>query len=117
MGQEILYKLLVKKDVIPLEAVKKVYINYGCRHTIDGVPYLAHYVEDSRGNYTLKHFPMNDWQLQRAVFNWLTHNLGVLIIKGFLDMTPLVSLQELEQIQTISNETMKKRKRIGEDKK
>lgn len=111
IAQEILYKLIYRKleekKPIHIDEVRRIYIHYGCRYTKDGVPHCAHFFYEN-GQWKPEFTPMDEWQVKIAATKWLTHNMGILILKGYLKATPTVSLEELESAKQITNQSLKR---------
>lgn len=103
-GQSSLYELIVQKldteEKITLVEAKNIWLKDVHTKQYNGVPYRTdHYAErvyDEKGEfrgYTCKDVPMTEEEIDFSVMNWLCKNLGVLVIRGYLEVIPMIELK------------------------
>lgn len=102
-GQASLYDLIVEKlkadDKITIQEAKEIWLTKVHSDVRDGVPYYFDYYaggyHDERGEYRYRgaYKPMQDFHVEVTVLNWLMKNIGLLVIRGYLKVIPMVELQ------------------------
>jgi hypothetical protein len=101
--QMVLFNVICKKlkanTELTFEETKKMYIDTACRNFVDGKPAFYNYYwnrkEDDKGNfigYDSRYEVMPEEYLRRTILIWLTHNIGVLVLKGYLKVLPVIEL-------------------------
>ena len=96
-SQASLYDLMVSKldagDAITYEEAHQIWITKACRNVIDGKPHsLTWRYDHSKEAYTSVLEPMSEDLIKMTVIGWLTRNIGVLVLKGYLKAIPMVQL-------------------------
>lgn len=97
-GQAALYDLLSDKiksgGTVTLPEAREIWLHKVCRNMIDGVPHRTSYfpAEDGTNNWYPKNIPMSEDEVLFSVLNWLTKNIGVLVMRGYLKVIPMVEL-------------------------
>ncbi len=104
-GQRVLFDLIDKKiktgDKLTLEESKKIYVQNACRNFSDGKPAVYNYwykatKQDEQGmniQWQGRYEPMNEQYLGFVVLQWLTHNIGSLVLKGYLKVLPIIEFE------------------------
>lgn len=98
-GQASLYDLIIVKlksgDPITLEEAKDIWLTKVCRKMYNGVPHrtMYGYWEDGEWRQHFRDVPMTDTDITFAVLDWLTRNLGLLVMRGYLKVIPMVQLE------------------------
>ncbi len=99
IGQKALFNLTCKKiqekSALTFEESQLLYTLYGCREARDGVLYYMDWWDhkDENGNWREKLKPMNEYHARIATLTWLTHNIGSLVLKGYLKVLPVLELE------------------------
>lgn len=96
-GQASLYDLIVDKlasgDAVTLAEAKDIWLTKVCRNMVNGKPHSWVWRYDhKREAYTSVLEPMNDEAVNFTVMNWLTRTIGILVIKGYIKIIPMVQL-------------------------
>lgn len=97
-GQASLYDLVVAKlkdgEPITFEEAHKIWFTQVCRNMRNGVPHRTQYGywEDGEWHGNARDIPMTDLDIKFAVLDWLTRNLGLLVMRGYLKAIPMVNL-------------------------
>jgi len=102
-GQASLYDLIISKvetgDKITLEEARNIWLTKVCRNMIDGKPHRTTYLPyrdekgDATGGWYPKDIPMIEEEILFVVLNWLMKNIGLLVIRGYLKVVPMVQLE------------------------
>lgn len=96
-GQKSLYELICLKipanKPITYEEAKEIYITKVPHTMVNGqlATYNPWYERNETG-WNGKYIPLNDEQVKFAVLNWLTINIGRLVVKGALKIIPQIEL-------------------------
>ena len=96
-GQKDLYELICKKleknESITYEEARKIYFAKGCNIMKDGWPHWSYMVKNNdTGDWKHESKPMSEAQVKYLTFNWLTCNIGKLVVKGALKVIPMIEL-------------------------
>jgi hypothetical protein len=96
-GQEYLYRTICDKisgeDKLTLKEAREMYIAFGCRDVRNGIPYCYNYWwRNEKGDMVGRSEPMTEDMIKTAVVMWLTHNIGSLVLKGYLTILPALEL-------------------------
>lgn len=102
-GQASLYDLLAAKlksgEAVTIKEARGIWLTKVCRKMYGGVPhrtdYYAEKILNERGDivgWHAKDVPMTDEEVMFTVMNWLTKNIGILVIRGYLKAIPMVRL-------------------------
>lgn len=97
-GQASLYDLIVIKiergGAVTLKEAREIWITKVCRNIIDGKPHRTSYfpAKDGSNNWYPKNVPMSEDDITFTVLNWLMRNIGILVIRGYLKVIPMVQL-------------------------
>lgn len=104
-GQKSLYRLLVEKiksgDAVTYKEAEDIWLN-DVANIENGVPMHWDYsiaVRDDNGNFkgwTSRKIAYTEEYKRFTVVNWLVRNIGLLVIKGYLKVIPMVELAALE---------------------
>ena len=100
-AQKYLYSLICKKlkkeEKLTFEEAKKLYLGYVNRYMIEGVPHKTNYwvPTEEPGQYTSRLEPMTQEEIDWATSFWLTANIGRLVLKGYLQVMPMIELKKL----------------------
>lgn len=92
-----LYELLQKKiasgQTVTYKEAHKIWLNKACRNLVDGKPHswVTRY-DHERDAWRQVLEPMSDDLVKLTVLNWLTRTIGVLVMKGYLKVIPMVEL-------------------------
>lgn len=96
-GQKELYELICQKltvnQPITYEEARKIYFAHGCNLMMDGWPHSGHLVKVDGDDWKVKYFPLTEDEVKYATFNWLTNNIGRLVVKGALKVIPMIQLE------------------------
>lgn len=101
-GQASLYDLIVEKiktgDKVSIDEAREIWLTKVARHVEEGIPYRTDYYanmfeRDGKTYFTSSLVPMTEDEIQFTVLNWLMKNIGVLVIRGYLKVVPMVELQ------------------------
>lgn len=100
-GQKELYFLLCEKiknnSILTIDEAKKIYIDFSCQCKKDGIPYWYKWTgwnkEENRAIYEF--VPMNEAMIVDATLRWLVYNIGVLVMKGWLKILPIIEFTPL----------------------
>lgn len=97
-AQKDLYALICEKlkDNKPIlyEEAKKIYFEKGCRTMRNGWPHWWWSVKNEEtGNYEARYAPYTEEAVKYITFNWLTFNIGKLVVKGALKVIPQIKLE------------------------
>lgn len=105
-GQRSLYRLIVEKldtqQAITLKEATEIWSNsVHSNNDKDGHPmrwnyYAGRYEENGQVYYRGALERMADWEIEDSVMNWLMKNIGLLVIRGYLKVIPMIAL-ELEK--------------------
>lgn len=105
-GQESLYRLIVEKlktgDAITLKEAKNIWLHEVHNDHMWQGDKPVHYdysvpVRDEAGEltgWTTKLVPYTEEEMLRNSMLWLTSNIGLLVIKGYLKVIPQIKLDE-----------------------
>lgn len=98
-AQKPLFDLICKKlgnnQKLTLPEVKDIYLNYSCRDVRDGIPYYYEYCKsyDHKENKCIGGYsPMPIKYADMLTTMWLMHNIGALVLKGYLKVIPILEL-------------------------
>jgi hypothetical protein len=96
-AQETLYKLISQKlkdnQSITYEEAQDIYFKQGCRNMINGWPHYSYSVQDNETKQWIrKDVRLSEEFVKYTVFQWLTFNIGKLVIKGYLKIIPQIEL-------------------------
>lgn len=109
-AQKPLFNLLCDKiykgEKLTLPEVKKIYIENACRNFVDGQPATYNWcyklLREPKWDKKGKQIQSADWQgkyekmnkelVNFTVLQWFTHNLGALVLKGYLKVLPVMEL-------------------------
>lgn len=96
-----LYANLVKhnKQNSPLlfEEAKRMYLNHGCRDVRNGIPYTYDYwMKDSKGERSGGYVPMSENEIKIYATHWIMHNIGALVLKGYLKVLPQIEFGKIK---------------------
>ncbi len=101
-GQKSLYTIVCQKiqsgDKLIFQEAKDIYLKSVNRYMIKGIPHRYNYwipIPNNPGSYTSELQPMTEEEINFTVLDWLTSNLGRLILKGYLTVLPAVDLNLL----------------------
>lgn len=88
-GQKSLYRLVCQKlkddEMIMFNEAKDIWMTNIAKTIKNGVPYYWNSWKRNEKDETVGGYdPMNEWQVTQYVLIWLTHNIGSLVLKGFL---------------------------------
>lgn len=103
-GQAHLYDLIVEKldsgEKISIQEAEHIWRTKVCRKMVDGVPHrtLYGYWENGEWKPWAKDIPMTDDDITFAVLDWLTRNIGLLVIRGYLKVIPMIELEKPRNI-------------------
>lgn len=98
-----LYKLIVGKlnstDKITLDEAKHIWLNKVHRVWMkdkDGHPMAnGYYWDDIEERWIDNKHRMTEYEINFTVINWLTRNIGLLVIKGALKVIPMIDVEAL----------------------
>jgi hypothetical protein len=85
---------LAKNKSITYEEAKELWINHACRNIINGIPHTYNFwwrpegVKEPVGRYE----PMTNYAVKMTVLEWLTRGIGILVLKGFLKIIPMIEI-------------------------
>lgn len=100
-GQLSLYELIVKKlekqDTLTLDEAEHIWKTKVHGNMIDGKPYRTDYYLWETRSWNDSQVPMQRFEIEFAVMNWLMKNIGLLVIRGYLKVIPTISLKELKE--------------------
>lgn len=95
--QKILYSLVCAKlkedEPITFPDIKEIWLKHVCGQVRDGVPYyFNYYAEVSNDGKEFKggYMEMNEYMIKMRVTQWLTMNIGSLVVKGYLKIIPQI---------------------------
>jgi hypothetical protein len=94
-GQAALYDLLAVKiktgKPVTIKEARNIWLEKVCQNMIDGKPHrgIWYAVE---GGERQKFVPMSPEEINFSVLNWLTKNIGILVMRGYLQVIPMVEL-------------------------
>lgn len=103
-GQRRLYELIVEKlnrnDPVTLKEATDIWLSRVHGDVRDGVPYYwdyyaGRYEENGQVYYRGATKPMTDWHIQARVLDWLMKNIGLLVIRGYLKVIPMIDVKKL----------------------
>lgn len=101
-GQKALFNLICKKlkngNKLTMEESREIYIKHACRTFSDGKPATYNYywkVREENKDGTIKSWEgryekMTNQYLSFVVLQWLTHNIGSLVLKEYLKVLPII---------------------------
>lgn len=104
-GQASLYELIVSKldseERITLEEAENIWRTKVCRNMIKGTPhsYRFHPATDGTNNWYGRYDPMSRDEITFTVLNWLTKNIGILVIRGYLKVIPMIELEPTRSLK------------------
>lgn len=109
-GQKVLYSLICKKlereERLTFQEAKDIYINNSCRDVRDGIPYrYDYYHRNAEDKIVGACIPMEEWYLSQIVMMWLTHNIGCLVLKGYLKVIPTIDFNVKQAISKAEGRT------------
>lgn len=93
-----LYALICVKlksnEPILYEEAKDIYFAKACQNLRDGWPHWWNYWghKDEKGEWVGEWRRYSDDMVKYTVFNWLTSNIGKLVMKGALKIIPQIEL-------------------------
>lgn len=72
-----------------------MFVLYGCRETKNGVPYYTDYwaFQNDKDEWCCQLKPMTEDMARIATLEWLTRNIGSLVLKGYLKVLPVLELE------------------------
>lgn len=96
-AQQDLYTLVCEKlkvnKSITYEEAQKIYFEKGCKIMKDGWPHYFYQVQNNETKQWEDHSrPIHEDEVKYMTFNWLTFNIGKLVIKGYLKIIPQIEL-------------------------
>lgn len=97
-AQASLYDLIVEKvknnQSVEYAEAENIWIDKACRNVTNGVPYGYRYypLHDGTNNWSSRLEPLDDKEIAFNVMNWLTRNIGILVLKGYLEVIPKIEL-------------------------
>lgn len=96
-AQESLYKLISQKlaenKSITYEEAQEIYFKQACRDMYNGWPHTSWYMKrDGELEYHWERTPISEEGVKFIVFQWLTFNIGRLVVKGYLKIIPQIEL-------------------------
>lgn len=98
-GSKSLYQLIVQKledeDKLTLAEAKEIWLHQVARHVIKGVPHRATWYDDEAGVGRESLIPMSREEVTERVLMWLTSTMGVLVIRGYLNVIPMVEVKQM----------------------
>lgn len=102
-----LYKLIVGKldsgDKITLEEAKHIWLHKVHRDwnkDKDGHPMSYGYVwSDVSRDFSYERHRMTESEITLTVLNWLTRNIGLLVVKGALKVIPMIDVAGVAEVQ------------------
>lgn len=104
-GQASLFDLITEKlatnQSVTLAEARNIWVEQVCMHLIDGKPhgYRLHYgspAHDGTGTligYGTKLQPLSQEEIDFNTMNWLTKNIGLLVMRGYLKVIPQIQLE------------------------
>lgn len=102
-SQKTLYKLIVEKlatgESISIGEAKHIWLTqvHAKHRFIDGKPTRTdYYVPDGEGYYTSRQVIMTEEEILTTSFMWLTSNIGILVVRGYLKVIPMIDVKQLE---------------------
>jgi hypothetical protein len=104
-GQASLYDLIVSKldtgERITLDEAENIWRTKVCRNMLKGVPhsYRFYPAEDGTNNWYGRYDPMSRDEITFTVLNWLTKNIGILVIRGYLKVIPMIELEPARSLK------------------
>jgi hypothetical protein len=98
-GQLGLYKLIVEKietnATLNIDEAEHIWLTKVHRDVRDGIPYRTDYYLLESSSWRDAQVPMDRWEIDFAVMNWLMKNIGLLVLRGYLKVIPMVELKKL----------------------
>jgi hypothetical protein len=96
-AQESLYVLICQKlkanEPITYEEAQKIYFEKSCRMMYNGWPHYCWYgKKDDETENTHHYSRLSDDNVKWLVANWLTSNIGKLVMNGALKIIPQIEL-------------------------
>lgn len=100
-GQAALYDLLAAKNknktTVTFEEAKHIWLTKVCRNNYGGVPHRYDYFHEriEKGDevsWNGAYVPMTKIEINMAVMDWLVRTIGVLVMRGYLKVIPMVEL-------------------------
>jgi hypothetical protein len=97
-----LYANLVKhfnsNTPLQFEEAKEMYLKYGCREMRDGIPYTYNYWKsrDKDNNPIGGYEPMTENEIRICATHWIMHNIGSLVLKGYLKCIPQIEFGKIK---------------------
>lgn len=101
-----LYKLIVRKleatESLTLREAKQIWLNLPTTVVKDGVPHRVEYQLTGRTSeytsyYARVEVPMTPEQVTERVLKWLTQSIGLLVVRGYLKVTPMLDVRQLPE--------------------
>lgn len=98
-GQELLFAVICKKietdTKLVYQEAKDIWLNYVHCYVTDGLPYSYQFDSGSEDGktYTTSLQLMTQDMVNFTVLNWLTRNIGMLVLKGYLTVLPALDLK------------------------
>ena len=97
VAQKKLFELVCVKtqkiERLKMSEIYDIWLNYSHRDVRKGVPYFwAWYWRNEKDEMVGKDMPMDKDQIKVASTMFLTHNLGSLVLKGYLTVIPELDL-------------------------
>lgn len=89
---------LEKNEKLTFNEVRDIYINWACRDVRKGVPYFWNWWwRNEKDEMVGRSEPMSEEQINISTITWLTHNLGCLVLKGYLKVLPAIELESVNK--------------------
>lgn len=99
-AQKHLYVLICEKlkndEKLLFEETRNIWLTYAHRDMRNGIPYFFNYWwRNSEDEMVGRNEPMNEEQINMSSSMWLTHNIGRLVLKGYLQVLPMIELKNI----------------------
>lgn len=96
-AQESLYKLISQKlaenKSITYEEAQEIYFKQACRDMVNGWPHYSWSTYNKETEkYDYHQTRLSEEFVKYTVFQWLTFNIGKLVVKGYLKIIPQIEL-------------------------
>lgn len=99
-----LYRLIVDKlekdERLTLTEAKEIWLQIPTSLYKDGVPHRAEYQYGGDGFYARVEVPMTADEVVERVLKWLTQSIGLLVVRGYLKVTPMLDVRQLPSPET-----------------
>lgn len=102
-GQVPLYAKLVKNSnegtVLQYEECEEMYLKYGCRGIRSGIPHTYNNYkswDEKSDSWKGAYEAMTECEIQRATSMWIMHNIGSLVLKGYLKVLPQIEFGKIK---------------------